>query len=70
MDDLVTIDTFIHQVWNVEGVKVEVKQKEGSIEHLVRPYKYDRLSDDATVDDLRVRINECLNKPFIIFMNF
>ena len=70
MDDLVTVDTFIQQVWDVEGVKIEVKQKEGSIEHLVRPYKYDRLPDDATVDDLKARINECLNKPFITFMKF
>ena len=70
MDDLVTVDAFIQQVWDVEGVKIEVKPKEGYIEHLVRPYKYDRLPDDETVDDLKARINEWLNKPFITFMKF
>ena len=70
MDDLVTVDAFIQKVWDVEGVKIEVKPEEGSIEHLVRPYKYDRLPDDATVDDLKARINECLNKPVITFMKF
>lgn len=70
MNDLVTINTFMQQVWDVEGVMVLVKPKEGTIEHLVRPYNYDRLPDDACVDDLNNRINECLNKPFITFMKF
>lgn len=61
MDELVTVDEFIKQVWEVEGVKVVVRQ---DINHLVRPYKYERLPDDATVDDLKVRMHECL-KPFI-----
>lgn len=69
MDDLVTVDTFMQQVWDIEGVKIEVKPKEGFVERLVKSYKYDRLPDDATVEDLKARINECL-KPFIFFMNF
>lgn len=64
MDELVTVDEFIKQVWEVEGVKVTVRQ---DIDHLVRPYNYERLPDDATVDDLKARMHECL-KPFIMVM--
>ena len=61
MDTLVTVDEFIKQVWEVENVKITVKQ---DINHLVRPYNYERLPDDATIDDLEERIHKCL-KPFI-----
>ena len=70
MNDLVTIDTFIQQVWDVEGIKIDIKPQDGCVEHLVRAYDYDRLPDEATVDDLKDRINECINKPFITYMNF
>lgn len=69
MNNLVTINEFIQQVWDIEGVKIEIKPKDGITEHLVRPYNYDRLPDDATVDDLKARINKCINKPFIYIIN-
>lgn len=69
MDELVTMEEFIEQVWQIEGVKIELKPRDGSVEHLVRPYNYPRLPDDATVDDLKARLDECVNKPFITFMN-
>ena len=62
MDELVTMKEFIEQVWQIEGVKIELKPRDGAVEHLVRP-------DDATVDDLKARLDECVNKPFITFMN-
>ena len=37
------------------------------IDHLVRPYNYERLPGDATVDDLKARMHECL-KPFTMVM--
>ncbi len=66
---LITIDEFIQQVWDIEGIKIEIKPKDGYINHLVRPYNYDRLPDDATVDDLKARINKCINEPFIYMIN-
>ena len=69
MDELVTMETFVEQVWQTEGVRIELKPRNGAVEHLVRPYNYPRLPDDATVDDLKVRLDECVNKPFITFMN-
>ena len=48
----------------VKGVKVIVRQ---DIDHLVRPYNYERLPSDATVDDLKARMHECL-KPFTMVM--
>lgn len=68
--ELVTMETFIQQVWEIEGVKIELRPKNGqSIPHLVRPYNYPRLPDDATVDDLKARLDECVNKPFISFLS-
>jgi len=69
MNDLVTIEQFKEQVWLIEGVRINITPKNGGIEHMVRPYNYPRLSEDATVDDLKRRIDECVNKPFITFMN-
>ena len=69
IDELVTMETFVQQVWEIEGVKIELKPKNGAIKHLVRPYNYPRLPDDATVDDLKARLNECVNNPFIFFVN-
>lgn len=69
-DNLVTIEEFKQQVWDIEGVRIELKLQEGCVEHLVRPYNYKRLPNDAIVDDLKGRINECVNKPFITYMNF
>lgn len=66
MNDLVTIEEFKKQIWDIEGVKVEINFKEGD-QRLVRPYNYSKLPDDAVVDDLKERINECL-KPFITFV--
>lgn len=61
MNELVIIEEFIKQVLEVEGVKVTVRQ---DIDYLVRPYNYERLPNDATVNDLKARMHECL-KPFI-----
>jgi hypothetical protein len=61
-NELVDIETFIQQVWDIEGVKIRVKVN--GVKHLVRPYTYERLPDDATVDDLNKRVNLLLNKPF------
>lgn len=60
---LVTIEEFIQQVWDVDGVKVEIKVPSYP-NRLVRPYKYERLPGTATVDDINARIHECL-EPFI-----
>ena len=68
VEELVTIETFIQQVWKVEGVKIKLVPTSGAIEHLVRPYNYPRLPDDATVDDLKARINKHVNEPIISFM--
>lgn len=65
MNDLVTVEEFINQVWEVEHIKIKINKREGYIEHLVRPYNFKPLPDTATVDDLKLRINECLNKPFV-----
>ncbi len=69
MYNLVTINEFIQQVWDIEGIKIEIKHKDGNTDRLVRPYNYDRLPDDATVDDLKARINKCINEPFIYMIN-
>jgi len=61
-NNLVSIDTFKQQVWDIEGVKVRVKNN-GNVDRLVRAYEFSRLPDDATVDDLQERINWCL-EPF------
>lgn len=68
MNKLVTIEEFINQVWEVEHIKIRITKKEGYIEHLVRPYNFESLPDTATVDDLKLRINECINKPFVHFI--
>lgn len=67
-DELVTIETLVQQVWEIEGVKIELIPRNGTVDHLVRPYNYSRLPDNATVDDLKARLDECINKPFITFM--
>ena len=69
MQDLVTMDEFIQQVWDVEHVRIELKPRPGTVEHLVRSYDYEPLPDDATVDDLKARLDECVNRPFITIMN-
>ena len=69
IDEVVTMETFVQQVWEIEGEKIELRPKNEAIKHLVRPYNYTRLPDDATVDDLKSRLNECVNKPFISFIN-
>lgn len=65
MERLVDINTFIKQVYEVEGVRIELTRRPGTVEHLVREYNYERLPDDATVDDLYYRINRCVNRPFL-----
>lgn len=64
--ELVTIEEFKKQVWDIEGVKIDITTN--NIEHLVRPYNFKRLPDDATVDDLKERINICINKPFMYLL--
>lgn len=64
LNELVIVEEFIKQVLEVEGVKVTVRQ---DIDYLVRPYNYERLPNDAIVNDLKVRMHECL-KPFIIII--
>lgn len=74
-NDLVTIEEFKKQVWEIERVKVEINVRDiveypagfSISDRLVRPYKYDPLPDNATVDDLQERIDEC-TKPFIYFI--
>ena len=61
MDELVSIEEFKKKVWEIERVKIDIQM---DVPHLVRPYNYDKLPDDATVDDLKARIDECL-KPFV-----
>lgn len=61
MNRLVTIEEFKQQVWDVEGVRIDIKPRDGQTETLVTSYNFDRLPDDATVDDLLSRINSCLN---------
>lgn len=58
----VTIEEFKKQVWEVEGVKITVEKREGTIDHLVKSYDYERLPSDATVNDLMERINLCINE--------
>ena len=68
MNELVTIEELEKQIWDIEGVKIEVRKTNPKYpDRLVRPYNYERLPDDATVDDLKARINECL-EPFIYFL--
>ena len=63
-NELVTIEELANQIWEIEGVKVEFKKKSpDQIDRLVRPYNFNRLPDDATVDDLKERINKCI-EPF------
>ena len=64
MNELVTVEKFIKQVWKVEGVKVTIRQ---DIDYLVRPYNSERLLNDATVNDLKARMHECL-KLFTMVM--
>lgn len=64
MNELVIVEEFIKQVLEVEGVKVTVRQ---DIDYLVRPYNYESLPNDATVNDLKARMHECL-KPFTMVM--
>lgn len=65
MDGLVTVEEFKKQVWDIEGVKINVRKTDPKYpDRLVRPYNYERLPDDATVDDLQERINKCL-EPFV-----
>lgn len=59
MENLVDVEEFESQVWNIEGVKVRVTPRNG----FVKPYNYERLSDNATVDDLKSRMRECF-PPF------
>lgn len=63
MNGLVTIEEFVKQIWEIEGCKVQISVSPLYPNRLVRSYNYDRLPDDATVDDLNARIEECL-KPF------
>ena len=68
MNELVTIEELEKQIWDIEGVKIEVRKTNPKYpDRLVRPYNYERLPDDATVDDLKVRINECL-EPFVYLL--
>lgn len=67
---LVTISELEKQILTVEGIKVSIKPKENTQPtRLVRPYNYNRLPDTATVNDLKERINKCV-EPFIYILNF
>ena len=70
MDDLelVTIEEFVQQVWEIEHCKVELHFDEYP-DRLVRPYNYSRLPNDATVSDLHDRIHECV-RPFVYHFIF
>jgi hypothetical protein len=62
--DLVTLEELMKQVKEIEGLRVDIKPREGQLHTLVRPYNYERLPDSATVDDLKARIDEC-TRPFL-----
>lgn len=62
--NLVTTEQLKQQIWEKEGVKIEIRKPEGSLDRLVRSYDFERLPDDATVSDLQERIDYCLS-PFI-----
>ena len=64
MDELITVEELVQQIWEIEGVVVEVFGPN----RLVRPYNYGRLPDTSTVQDLMDRVSECL-KPFIYFID-
>lgn len=64
MEKLVDINTFIKQVYEVEGVRIKLTRRP-DVEHLVRPYNYPELPDDATWYDLYSRINRCVNRSFV-----
>lgn len=69
MNELITIEELKKQIWEIDGIKVEITSKDPSYpERMVRPYTFDRLPNDATVDDLKERINKCL-EPFIYIMH-
>ena len=60
-DELVTVEELKKQIWEIEGVKVDIFPSKGNelgYSRLVKPYNYERLPDDATVDDLNKRISE------------
>lgn len=67
----VTVDEFKKQVWDVEGIKIEVTPRKGNdmANRLVKPYTFERLPDTATVDDLNKRLNWCLNSVDEITVN-
>ena len=69
-NELVTVEELEKQIWEIEGVKVEIKPRECNKigNRMVRSYNYERLPDDAVVDDLKRRINKCL-EPFIYYMD-
>ena len=61
MNQLVTIEELEKQIWDIEGITIEVRKIDPKYpDRLVKPYNYERLPDDATVDALKVRINECI----------
>lgn len=67
-NELITIEEFVEQVWNVERVKIAVNN-DGNFNHLVRPYNYSPLPSDSTVDDLKQRIDYCINRPFRYYID-
>lgn len=69
MYELVTVEQLIQQIKEIEGegVDVEIVIHETYPNRLVRPYNYEKLPDNATVDDLEFRVLECV-KPFIYYI--
>ena len=47
-NELVTVEELEQQIWQIEGVKVEIKPREGNKigNRMVKPYNYERLPDD------------------------
>ena len=60
MHDLVSQEEFVKSVKQIEGVDIALHLPYGA---MVKPYTFNRIPDDATVDDLSARINKCL-PPF------
>ena len=63
-EDLVTREAFIQQVYDVEGIKINLTSRDGN-NYMVRPYNFSKLPDDATVNDLMLRIDYCVNTPLV-----
>ena len=67
MPGLITQEEFVKQIKDIEGIIVDLNIPEYA---MVKPYEYERLPDDAIVDDLNERIRNCIPPfRFLLFPN-